>query len=613
MSSKVQDNLLQIDEYRTDIIPKALPWTKLVKATNVLIHKNQIRSRWHQLYNANNNIYSSSTNVNNNAAAFTDTGGVVWDVVRVNNTSPGYYGKKFDILNSFTGNYAPSTAARIPFYFEMNNTLYAADQDNQAMCAKFYQTGGTWKSEKMGIKAPTVAGDTLTEISPGTGSIVAGTYYYVYTYVNTLTPGVVQSNYGPVSVSIVIGAGPSNVTLVVTKSTDTQVNKIRLYRGTSSSGPFYYVNEYSHTPGVGTQTLTDSTATAITTIQPPTDHSPLTVDIISFCEFKSRLWAFYGSSNLIAPSNPPETNVNYQEHFSGITYPIGVPGDNVVVGIAFPEFLIIVKQYSMYIMYGDDESSWRVDKILNEGVLSPWAVLKDGPYLYFQNSSGVSRWIPGFYNPVERISTTVYPDTDESFSATGDAALDRNFIILRDPYFDKLWFCHHNGGYLTRGAIDYVLLYDINSNKMVGKFVFGTTNWIFFYKNLIYHLTFHVTDGGYIEQYVLSNPSGTTFDIEIETGYNQGPQYNELKHIRSILILYRKDSSATDTYTVKGVKANGSLVTVGTFTCADGDVFFKAFDGTDRFVGINISCTGAKRYVLFAGMEVKYDATESGG
>lgn len=627
-----QNNILQIDEFRTDVLAKVLPWTKLRKATNVFIHKNQIRTRWHFykvdtanfVYTANNDLVSASR--------FTDTTQLIRNVIKTNTLS-GIYSIKVDGSTTITNpNYTPTDASRLPYFIEFNNTLYVCDQDLAANLGKFYFSGSTNYGEKFGAKAPLVK-PALAEINVGAGNIVAGTYYYVYTYCNTLTPGVVQSNYSPVSNAVVIGAGPSNIQVTVTETADTQINKVRIYRGTSASGPFYFIDnggvDFAITTGAGTENKTDSQATAYSTVPAPTDHGQINFDCVSLVEHKQRLWAFRASSNLIYPSNPAETNVNYGEHFSLLNYPVGKPGDNVVGGVVYLGMLIIFKQYSTHVLLGDDESSWRIEKLLDEGTLSPWSLLKDGKYIYFQNSSGVNRWMPFSNVEVERVSHTVYPDIDESFSASGDGALDRNFIIIKDPYFDKLWFCHHDGGLSAIGHVTYIWIYDIASNKIVGKFTSSKPiQWVFNYKNLIYAGIYDtVLVGSVVKQYIFDQTNGDAFDVEIETGYNSGPipkdsagehGYGDMKHVRSVLLVYRYNSAGSDAWTVKGVLEDGSLVTVGTFTpnvagaAGTGD-FFKAFDRADRFVGINISQASTKKFVSIPGVEICYDPVETGG
>ena len=89
-----------------------------------------------------------------------------------------------------------------------------------------------------------------TLVDAGAGSIGAGTYFYVYSYVTASG----ETDYGPVSASITIAAS-HNVTVTIANSPSALVTSRNVYRGTISSGPFYLVGTVNNNTGT---TFTDN-------------------------------------------------------------------------------------------------------------------------------------------------------------------------------------------------------------------------------------------------------------------------------------------------------------------------------------------------------------------
>ncbi len=141
--------------------------------------------------------------------------------------------------------------------FSYNGKVYLADGTSQ------YRWDGTTLAP-WGITAPTAA-PTLT--GGTTGSIVPGTYKYVYTWYN----GVAESNFSPAQ-SITLAAPNDDVTVSAFSTAPTGVTHIRIYRTDVGGSAFFYITEIA----VGTTSYLDTGALPDDAASDATPGDPVT-------------------------------------------------------------------------------------------------------------------------------------------------------------------------------------------------------------------------------------------------------------------------------------------------------------------------------------------------
>lgn len=163
---------------------------------------------------------------------------------------------------SFVALYDDTTAGADIWDFAVsNNTLYFMN-GTQAWAwngkAASVRPWGIGTSPMIGVSGDLAKGRPTTSTG-GTGITATVGYQYVYTYGNSTTNH--QSSASNPSAST--GAfSNKTVTVTLQRSSDTQVDKVHVYRTTDGGGGIYFEisgSPFAHTPGTGTMTATDTT------------------------------------------------------------------------------------------------------------------------------------------------------------------------------------------------------------------------------------------------------------------------------------------------------------------------------------------------------------------
>ncbi len=219
-----------------------------------------------------------------------------------------------------------------------------------------------------GVPAPTATATVATSV---TGLVPPGDWIYAYTYVNSAA---VEGNLSPLPTTFAVGAGSAAVSLTSLGVAPASygVSSRRIYRATSTAGPFKLVGTIANNTAT---VFTDNTGTPTTNA--PTDNGE-PPNYSSIVTFQNRLFC-----NDAANPN----YVWYSEALGPYTFgalnfqPIGDASFDLVRGLAVYNNGIIVKcENALYQIYmpTTNPSDWQVIKLLSQyGSKSPF-----GSFLY---------------------------------------------------------------------------------------------------------------------------------------------------------------------------------------------------------------------------------------
>jgi hypothetical protein len=230
---------------------------------------------------------------------------------------------------------------------------------------------------KWGIATPASAvtvGLTSGSLSPTSG------YRYVYVFKNSSTGHI--STASPVSAST--GQQVSqNFTLEGERSTDTQVDKIEIYRTADGGSRFFFVAEIDN-PASGSWTYTDSTVDSALNelIVAPVahDNDPVPAGANNIAFHIGRLWVA-AENYVYFAGGPDTTNGSPAEAFppaNVFTFP------NKVTALASTsEGLLVFTASDLFVIRGLDTFSFYSQKVMtNFGVLDQNCVAQDGDLLF---------------------------------------------------------------------------------------------------------------------------------------------------------------------------------------------------------------------------------------
>ena len=305
-----------------------------------------------------------------------------------------------------------------------------------------------------GSTAPTtsVAG---TGITAGTG------WKYVYAFKNSAT-GHISS---PSPVSLTTGA-VSNKTVTVTgaRSTQTSVDKVRLYRTTDGGDEIYYfIYEFAN-PGAGNWTQADTTAdlsldTSYGNQAPPSLNNDPPSAMIGLKSFASRIWGFYGNTLYYSGWEEINTGMEEESFPSGVTGTFWTAPQEITNLAVLPDKLLIFCRGKVFQVTGDSRSTFSFLPLFENmgcSVLYNRGVIEDGERVFWLNNDN-RLWVTNG-DSKELVSESVTDDfinIDVSdFSMTVHRYGEYNWLVVAD-----------NNGSTTgaAGAFWYVL--DLSTGK----------------------------------------------------------------------------------------------------------------------------------------------------
>lgn len=206
----------------------------------------------------------------------------------------------------------------------------------------------------LGIASPT--GATVDNATAG-GSMTVGTYSYKVTFYNS-TIGQ-ESNPSPVSGGVTLTAGNQQVSLTsIPVSSDTQVNRRRLYRTTVNGGIWLYLGEITDNT---TTTYTDNIPDSSLGIAIEETGNGVPPALHKLADYKGHIFGSTISSSRLWFSGQGKPGSFDSNDFRDLTDSAGA----ITAIVKFLGQLIIFKSESIWIVTGEDRNTFIVTKQLS--------------------------------------------------------------------------------------------------------------------------------------------------------------------------------------------------------------------------------------------------------
>lgn len=234
-----------------------------------------------------------------------------------------------------------------------------------------------------GITRPTVG--TMAGAAGAAGS-PNGTYELRVTYVNTAT-GHESSASNTASATVMVANQKISVTNVPV-SADGQVNARRIYvRNTATQANFYLAGTINDNSG--TSITLDFLDANLTTIAPTTsshDRPPSGATCLAM--HRGRMF-------VVTPTALYFSGLDKPEAFDPLDFETvnDRDGQDLVAVYSDNEVLLIMKERSVWALYGDDPDTWSLVLVNKEiGCSTPRTVVSGGGFIWWWSNSGLVRW-----------------------------------------------------------------------------------------------------------------------------------------------------------------------------------------------------------------------------
>lgn len=289
-----------------------------------------------------------------------------------------------------------------------------------------YWQGDTAKAAyPLGVSAPAQPGGSLT-----TGTL-NGTYKYVTTYYDSLTGS--ESNPSP---ERSMSPSTQGVTLTFSASSETRVDKVRIYRTNAGGSTFLFLTEVLDTAA----SYVDNGSVALGTTTPPSDHNiPGNFERMEYYKgyaFGSIGNTIYWAKALNADAWPPLNSTEVP--FDG--------NDTIITMVSFQDTLIIFGRFNILLLNGSG-GLWSLNRIdVGMGIVGPEAHTQIDGTLVFLSERGL-RAFPGLQPFAAKLDRTL----NELPLTTKDTA-----CMAFVPEEQSLWLCLNSLTYviaLNTGAI----------------------------------------------------------------------------------------------------------------------------------------------------------------
>ena len=304
-------------------------------------------------------------------------------------------------------------------------------------------------------------GAAPTTAVSGTGITASTGWYYVYCFKNSGSGGI--SSPSPASAST---GAVSNKTVAVTgnRSSDSQVDRVRVFRTTDGgSGIYYFVGEVTN-PGSGTWTYNDTTAdTALDTSYgnqaPPLLNNDPPIGMYGLKSFASRIWGFNSSTLYYSGWEEINTGLEEESFPSGVTGNFWVAPQEITNLAVLPDKLLVFCRSKVFQVTGDSRSTFSFTPLFENmgcAVKQGKGVAEDGERVFWLNYDN-RLWVTNG-DSKDLVSESV---TDEFILID---PTDFSMVVHRFGEYNWLVVADNNGG--TTGAAGATwLVLDLNTGK----------------------------------------------------------------------------------------------------------------------------------------------------
>jgi len=326
-------------------------------------------------------------------------------------------------------------------FAESGNVLYVAD--GTPKCKRFEP--GTDYLFNIGLPIPAQPGGGPT-IGGASWPATASTSAHKVTWVRSNATIVLES----LASSSRVLAVNANLTTINTinrpavPDNDYGATHWNVYRRMNEIGIFFRLT----TIPIATTQFNDTFISASIQFPEPVRNHELDTEIYRVAEYKGRMWGAEEEGNnlrfseLYFPDYWPPSNV----------FEIGDRNERFTRLIAFEEFLLVVKKYSMHSIVGNNIIDFRQQRVNTEGSLSPWSTFRFRNSLFYVNKSGIYWWKFG-EEPVN-IGLQIWTEIE-------NLNLD-DWIAGIEPTKNYIWFAQDN--------TTAVYVFNPDIGRFVGKF-----------------------------------------------------------------------------------------------------------------------------------------------
>lgn len=507
-------------------------------------------------------------------------------------------------------------ANRPHFKFANNIILYCADGDE--VHKFFISTGPTNNFEEIGIPAGTAP---VVSAQAGAGGTLNGATGYTYAWVEDNDYQEIEGNIFPwdgAVTSVNLTAGVNYGRIVIPASPHTRINKARIYRMNPGGTIGYQIAEVTVTTA-GTTTYNDTpTATQNTLLPAPIDENGQFGSTCKILEWhKQRMfYAQYTQSGTNRFSNRLFwSEILKPESVKSVSYvEVGDENDEFISLITLPQFLLIIKQRSIWILEGSSPADFRLQQINNYGSLAPEGTLYYRNAIYLINEEGIFK-TNGFDEPLN-LSDQIKEDWD-LINADSDFVLEYSFVVV-EPVTGYIWFCFNT----TSGVNSFtVFIFNPKIGLFVGKiddFVCRCFTHLEEYNDKA-RLAYYDVSSNNVKAYDIFPSSGLTDETELDnllftTGAFVEEMSGQNKLYRLVKFIVSSELDETvELWVVRSTEGSGSedLITNSLVLGANSET--KKGIGRSAHSGLGIQLSGdnlsfaSNKYWAIAGMEIEYE------
>lgn len=383
---------------------------------------------------------------------------------------------------------------------------------------------------KFGIDAPDTAASAVDAVG---SNLDNADYHWKYTYYNGDTG--MESNPSP-AMSAAVTTASNGATVTVTRPSDPQVTKIRLYRTEGGGADYKLLASIDPWDNTYSDDIADTALGAAI----PDDHDPPPA-FSDITEHKSLVYGIDASNkSKIWYSNAWDE----WEHFDDLNYEYfgKKETDESVYLETLAEYFTVVQKSGIWRLKTDEDPEEKSKSLSDRGILKPWAACHTGEAIAFVNTDGIF-----LYDAVR----------DIKISLPVDNIFDKTLGTIDEELYNKLCIGYNNDllfiSYPEDGELENskTLIYHMGMNAYVGTIAVGFTGFCrdpqtgTLYGSRIYTSSTYDKYGAIVELFAAS-PTSVTRAVDITTKHFS-EEFGSLGYYRGVEVFLdmNPDGSAT--------------------------------------------------------------------
>jgi hypothetical protein len=452
-----KQSVANFDGYNSSKNPIATPMNFLRAAKNCVLENGQIRKRKKFCKLFTQTPMSGATEyLIQEIFGYITSAGALYLLFRHNGTWK--YSTQLDLATAVSLEADPQTYYPVSFKFSNYPNILYVTTGGFTSGRKFY--GGSGLFHPIGLPTPVADFSSVTFDTAGVNFPAAGTYLYTYSWLETDTGVETESNAWPTNTTRSPN-GSQTVVFTIPARPESRISKARIYRSLAGGSILYRLTDVivSGSPTVFTDNGTYTPNQLVYT--KPIDRFTQPAFVPKHIEWhKSRMFYTEQSSNKLwwSEANEPES-VNSTSYLQ-----VGNANDPFKFIFSRPQFLLIIKHHSVWILEGSGPSDFQLQKVFAENFEFERAIMWHEGWLYYVNESGI--WRSNLFDTAENIGFQIWEDIKESLIIGSSSSNIDVFNIAYDPTHKHLWFIlpYISGASTLRNCF----VYDPKLNRWLG-------------------------------------------------------------------------------------------------------------------------------------------------